>query len=276
MEEKKKFKITPSILIILTFITTILVGTILLVLPISTVDRKGVNFIDSLFIATSATCVTGLSPIACGEVLSIFGQAVLAILIEIGGLSFLTIVSFIFIIIGKKMDISSRVLLKEQLNQDSIKGVSHLIKRIVFASLSIQLIGAIASFFVFKFGHNIPVGQSIRLSLFHAISAFNNAGFDLFTGIEPSMIGFRNDIALNIITMILILLGGIGFVVMSEIVTKKKWRFFSLNTKVVLIMTLILFVGGTILFKLFMWNEMTFLQAMFSSVTELLDLHQSI
>ena len=264
--EKRKLKISPQLFIIITFVVTILCGTLCLIMPFATTNNQGLPFIDALFIATSATCVTGLSPIVCGVELTLFGQIILAILIEIGGLSFLSVISFIFIVFGRKMDINQRFLLKEQLNLDSIRGIVRVVKRIIILSLSVQIIGAFIFFFIFKFSYNFPVGTSIKLSLFQALSAFNNAGFDLFKE-GTSMAPYRNDILLNVVTMMLIVLGGIGFVVIHEIFKKRSWRRLSLNTKVVLVMTVALIFGGAFLFKLFMWNDLSFMDAIFSSVT---------
>lgn len=264
--KEKKIKLSPQLFIIITFAITIFIGTICFILPFATTDSKGLPFLDALFVATSATCVTGLSPIVCGTELTLFGQIVLAVLIEIGGLSFLSVISFIFIALGKKMDLNQRFLLKEQLNQDSIHGIVKLLKRIIALSLSIQLLGAFASFFVFMFSYDFSFGTSLKLALFHSVSSFNNAGFDLFKE-GTSMIPYRQDIALNIITMILIVLGGLGFVVITDIFKKKRWRKFALNTKVVLVVSACLIFGGALLFKLFMWNELSFMDALFSSIT---------
>lgn len=264
--KKKKFKMTAPLFIILTFLVVIGIGTICLSMPFATSDGEPLEFVDALFVATSATCVTGLSTIACGIKLSLFGQIVLASLIEIGGLSFLTIVSFIMLMLGKKIDVRYRMLMKEQLNQSNASGIKHLIINIVEVALSIQFIGAIACFFVFRFGgYGYDTPTAIKLGIFHSISSFNNAGFDLFG--ESSMMNFRHDYLLNFITMILIILGGLGFVVMREVVAKRKWRKFSLHTKVVIIMTLVLTLGGALLFKLFMWSELNLVDSLFCSVT---------
>ncbi len=262
---QKKFRITAPLVIILTFIVTILFGTICFCLPFATTDFKGLSFVNSLFLATSATCVTGLTPIVCSDSLSLFGQIILCILIEIGGLSFLTIVSFIFLMFGRKFDVRTTFLLKEQLNQESANGVKRLVINVISFSFSIQLIGAFILFFIFRFKYDYATHSAIKLSLFHAISSFNNAGFDLLGG--QSLIPFKDDILLNLVTMALIILGGLGFIVFTEIVEKHKWRKFSLHTKIVIVMTFWLVIGGTLLFKLFMWSEMTWTQAMFSSVT---------
>lgn len=267
----KKSSIKPQFLIILSFLCVILIGAILLMLPFATINRSGLGFIDALFVATSATCVTGLSTIHVGTTLSLFGRIVLAVLIEIGGLSFLTLISFVFALIGGKENISQMNLMKEALNQESFKGLYALVKKIVVIAFSIQLVGALSYFLIFLCKYHFSVGTSLEYGLFHAVSAFNNAGFDILT--DPSvtsLMAYKDDIGINLTTMILIVLGGIGFIVLTDIFKKKKWRKFELHTKVVLVMTASLIFGGAILFKLFYTlndEPITWLQAFFQSVT---------
>ena len=258
---------TPSMSIVLSFLLIILIGTICLILPVATTDQEGLPFVDALFIATSATCVTGLSTIPTGAALSIFGKVVLMIMIEIGGLSFLTLVSFLFVLFGIQLSFDAKMVMKDALNQETLDGIRKAILRIIVIALVVQVLGAGASFLVFFYQYQVDWQEALSYGIFHSISAFNNAGFDIFELPEASMIFFKDDIWLNIITMALIITGGLGFVTIFDVVKKRNWHKFTLNTKIVLIMTLILIVAGTILFKLFNWKEMSFLQAMFSSVT---------
>ncbi len=254
---------SPYLIIIASFLLLILLGSILFCLPVS-VNEGAMSYIDALFLSVSAVCVTGLSTVVnLGVTLSVFGKVVLAILIEVGGISILTLASFIYIIIGKKMTINNEFVLKEALNQDSAKDISRLIKRIMLFSIIIQVLGALINLIVF-----VPMygSKGIGISIFHAISSFNNAGIDIF-GEANSMISFANNVLLNINTMLLIILGGIGFVVLSDVFLREKGNILSLHTKIVLIMTGTLIVVGTLVFKLSMYDEITWLQAIFWSVT---------
>lgn len=268
MKLKKKLK--PQFLIIISFLCVILVGTLILLLPISTKDRKGLPFIDALFLATSSTCVTGLSTVSVGEALSTFGHLTVLIMIEIGGLSFLTLVSFIYSLVGAKIGISSRLLMKETLNQDTSRGVVQLVKKVVPLAVIIQLIGIVLLFFIFKFRYDYSFITSLKYGLFHAVSAFNNAGIDIFRNEMPSLIPYSSDVMLNIIIMVLITLGGLGFIVIIDVLSKRRWYKLQLHTKLVLIVTIIILVTGALGYKLFFYlsgDNITWLQAFFQSVT---------
>ena len=267
---KNRKKIKPQFLIIISFLCVILVGTLCLILPISTTDRKGLSFLDSLFLSTSATCVTGLSTISVGPVLSTFGHLVVLVLIEIGGLSFLTLVSFIYSLIGAKIGVSSRLLMKESLNQDTSHGIVLLVKKVVPLAIIVQLVGTLLLFFIFRFKYDYSFITSLKYGLFHAISAFNNAGIDIFRNELPSLMPYTGDVLLNIVIMLLITFGGLGFVVIIDLLSKRRWYKLQLHTKVVLITSLILFITGTLFYKLFFHlsgDDITWLQAMFQSVT---------
>ncbi len=261
----KRHKHTPYFYIVASFLGVILIGSLLLVLPISTNDMKGLNYIDALFMTASSVCVTGLSVVPnVGSTLSIFGKVVLAILIEIGGLSFLTIAVFFITITGKRLGMAGTLLMKEALNQNSAVGLVRLIKRIILLSLICQGIGVIVNLFVF-----IPyygdIGTGIGVSIFHSISAFNNAGFDIF-GYDTSMIVFHDNILLNINTMFLIITGGLGFIVIYDVVRCKNFKNLSIHSKIVLITSAVLILVGAAGFKLTM-NNLSFLEALFQSVT---------
>jgi len=261
----KTRKIHPYVIIILTFLGVILTGTFFLVLPISGMHNKSIGFVDSLFMSTSAVCVTGLGTVTINESLSTFGKIVMALLMEIGGLSILTIAIFFFTILGAKLSVSNKFLLREALNQSSVKGVTTLVIKIVIWSTIIQFIGVVLNMFALMpyYDGNFP--EALGVSIFHSIASFNNAGFDTFG--DQSMIGFSSNLMLNTSTMFLIIFGGIGFIVLSDIIKKRRWRDFQLHTKIVLITTGILIFGGAILIKLAAWTDITWLQAFFTSVT---------
>ncbi|HRF71052.1 MAG TPA: potassium transporter TrkG, partial [Candidatus Pelethenecus sp.] len=220
---------------------------------------------DSLFMATSSVCVTGLTVINPAAKLSVFGKIVMAILMEIGGLSFITIAVCFFAIIGGKIGIGNRYLLKEALNQNSLAGIVHLVKRIILISMIIQCIGVILNYFALMSYYNYDFVKTLGASIFHSIASFNNAGFDVFG--DQSLILFKDNILLNISTMFLILCGGLGFIVIEELVTKRNIKKLSIHSRIVLIMTSVLTILGMFLFKFSMYDEITWLQALFTSVT---------
>ncbi len=259
----KKKKITPYLYVLISFLSVILVGTLLLYLPISIKSGEKIKLVDAFFTSVSATCVTGLATVNIASTFSIFGKIVIAFLIEIGGLSFLTIAVFFLIVIGKKMGIGSRFMMKEALNQNSVSGIIDLIRRIIIISFSIQGIFVIINFFIFlAYGNNWYT--ALGYSVFHTISSFNNAGFDIFG--SNSMIDYSSKVMLNISTMFLIVLGGLGFIVITDLLNFKK-KYLNFHTKVVLTMSISLIIFGTLAIKLLMGNEITWLEATFTSVS---------
>ena len=265
MIKGKKLRVHPYILIIMTFLGVILLGTFTLMLPISVNDGQLLNFVDALFTSTSCVCVTGLTVINVASRLSIFGKIVTALLMEIGGLSFLTIAVCFFALLGGKIGIGNRYLLKETLNQNSIAGIVQLVKRIIIISFVIQFVGAILNYLALMKYYDYNFLKTLGYSIYHSVASFNNAGFDIFG--SDSMIPFKDDILLNISTMLLIICGGLGFIVISELVFKHSLRKLSIHSKIVLIMTFILIILGMLVFKLSMYNDITWLQALFTSVT---------
>ncbi len=257
-------KVHPYVLIILTFVITILVGTFFLILPISSTSGKSFGFIDSLFSATSAVCVTGLSVMDISKEMTVFGKVIMTILMEIGGLSFLTIAVFFFTIFGAKIGVSNRFLLREALNQNSVKGIVYLVRRIIFTALIIQGIGIIVNMFALHKYYDSNLLNTLGVSIFHCVASFNNAGFDVFGA--NSMIPYDTDVLLCANTMFLIVFGGIGFVVIDDIIKNLSWKKFKLHTKITLITTVILIFGGMFLIKLSM-NNVTWLQSLFTSIT---------
>lgn len=260
----QKKKISPLIVIVISFATIILAGTLLLKLPFSSQEGSFISWVDAFFLSTSAICVTGLSPIAdLSAALSVFGKIVMMVLIQIGGMGIVTIAIYILAILGIKIGITERYLVKESLNQNSVGGMIKLVRMVVFTSLIIEGIGMALSFIVFI--QHYPFWEALGVSAFHSVSAFNNAGFDLLG--PSSMIAYSQDIFLNIVTMILIIIGGIGFVVIHDVLNNKRWKDLTLYSRIVIRVTAILIIVGTILIKLFEFNQITWLQALFTSVT---------
>lgn len=260
----KKRGITPLAIIALSFLGIIVVGIFLLKLPISTQGAESLSWVDSTFLSFSAVCVTGLSTVPnIAETLSVFGKIVLAILIQVGGLGIVTIAIYVLIVLGIKIGVTERYVIKEALNQHSMSGVLRLVRSIIITSLIIEFIGMCVNFIVFS--QLFDFWKALGVSAFHSISSFNNAGFDILG--DSSLQAFSGNILLNINTMVLIIVGGIGFIVIRDVLAKKKWSQLSIYSKIVLKTTLFLIVSGTLLVKAFEWNNITWLEALFTSVT---------
>ena len=239
------YHMRPPQVLALGFLAVILVGTALLCLPISSADGKPLPLLSALFTATTSTCVTGLTVVETGLAFSHFGQGVILLLTQIGGLGFMTAASLLFMLMGKRITLRERLTIAEGLNESSLRGLVRLVKRVVLLTLSIEAAGAVVLSF-----RMIPlygVGQGIWMSVFHAVSAFCNAGLDLF-GYGNSVVNFQSDPLVLITFMVLIILGGLGFSVIMEVIKKRHWGKFSLHSKVVLFMTGALLLSGTALF----------------------------
>ena len=260
---KNKIRLSPFIFIFLSFLIVIFIGSFLLWLPISQTDNK-LSYIDSLFLSTSAICVTGLTPVSnLAEHLNIFGRVILAILIEIGGLGIVSIMMFIAILFGFKITFNQRSLLKEALNQNEVGGIVNMLIKIVTTALIIQFIGFILNFISLYFIEHLSLAESIGYGLFHAISSFNNAGFDLFG--SSSLINYSNNYLFMFSICLMIFLGGIGFIVIFDIIQKRSLRKLSLHSKIVLTMSIILLVVGALLIKLLNFDTISLHDAIFLS-----------
>ena len=256
-------RMSPARIIALGFALVILLGSGLLMLPCCLRDGVQLSYIDALYTSTSAVCVTGLIVIDPGDTFSPLGQAVMAMLIQIGGLGVATIGAGIILAVGKRMDIKSRTIMKEAGNLSSGRGIVTFVRSIFLTTAVIELLGAALSFPVFV--RDYPLGKAIGISLFHSIAAFNNSGFDIFGGMQ-SLTAYRDDVLLNLVTCLLIFFGGIGFLVIRELWTKKcSWKKLSMHAKVVLSVSLCLIAGGTVIFKL--TENISWLGALFQSVT---------
>jgi trk system potassium uptake protein len=241
---KNQIRINPAQTLSLGFLVLILVGTLLLMLPFATQDRHHLSFLDALFEATSAVCVTGLVVVDTHTTFTMFGQIVLMILIQIGGLGFMTVGILVALFLGKNIGLHSRLMIQESLNQLSLEGMVKLVKFVVSFTFFIEGIGAVI--LAIRFSEDFAIPKAIYYGIFHSISAFNNAGFDLM-GDFQSMTGYVGDFTIIIVLSSLLIIGGIGYTVILDIVRKKSWRKLSLHTKIVLIMTLLLNVVGTVL-----------------------------
>ncbi|WP_240920494.1 TrkH family potassium uptake protein [Erysipelothrix sp. HDW6A] len=224
------------------FSTVILTGTLLLMLPISTQTGEITPFLDALFTATSATCVTGQVTLNTAAHWSYFGKTVIITMIEIGGLGFMTVIVLLFFFIGKKLNIKQRKVVSESLNLDSISEASDLVKYVIRFAVVVQIGGALllSIDFLPRFG----LWKGIYFSLFHSISAFCNAGFDLF---GDSLISFQSNPLVLLTISSLIIIGGLGFIVWRDLLTFKRNKKLLLHTRIVVIITSILLVGSFLL-----------------------------
>lgn len=246
-------------LILLSFLVAILVGSLLLSLPISTKTRVSVPYIDALFTSTTATCVTGLVTLPTVTTWSIFGQAVLLVLIQVGGLGIITVLSGITVAINRKMKLKDSRLISDAFNINSLEGLSKFIKRVMIGTFIIEGIGALLYMTVFipRFGF-----RGIWISIFNSISAFCNAGIDIIA--EDSLCSYATNPAINLITSFLIILGGLGYIVWWDVLRVIKdfkvqkfkcFRRLTLHSKIVLSATAILILGGALLIFIFEYSN---------------------
>lgn len=247
----------PPKILVIGFAFIILIGASLLTLPVATQNGQGLAWIDALFTATSATCVTGLVVVDTGTTFTTFGQIVVLSLIQIGGLGFMTVATFFALILRKRISLRERLLLQESLNQVSIEGIVRLSKMILIFTAIIESVGGIL--LALRFSFDMPLGKAFYYGFFHAISNFNNAGFDLM-GDFRSLTGYVADPVVNLVICSLIVLGGIGFVVMSEVYEYRHTKRLSLHTKVVLATTAMLIAVGTVLIFILEYNNPKTLQ----------------
>jgi trk system potassium uptake protein TrkH len=252
MNQIKKAKFWGSSrILIFSFLSIILAGTVLLMLP-HAVHGDSLSFIDALFTSTSATCVTGLIVVDTGSRFTLFGQIIILLLIQLGGLGIMTFSTFfIFLIIGK-FSLSDRDVIQETLTQSPIKNITGLLKTIFIFTISIEVIGGLLLTLCFL--DQMPLKKASYYGIFHSISAFCNAGFSL---LPNSFVDYQGTWSINLILMVLIVLGGIGFVVLNEFkrfLFKKEKQFrssFSFHSKIALIITSILIVTGALIIYLF-------------------------
>lgn len=238
-------EIGPTKILLISLIAVIIIGTLILKLPIC--NNYPIKTIDSLFVATSATCVTGLTTIVPIEQFTTIGQVVLLALIQIGGIGLMTLISIVLITIGKKLNLSDKIIIKESLNQESFKGLATLIKKICVYTFIVEAVGA--CILSIRFIPDFGIGKGIWFSIFHSISAFCNAGFDLLG--SNSISTYSGDWIVCLTLMLLIIIGGLGFTVWDDIVenikNRKKFHQLTVHTKLVLFITTVLLISGTII-----------------------------
>ena len=252
----------PGRLIALGFAAVILIGSALLMLPISIRPGVEVAYIDALFTSTSAVCVTGLIAVDAYDNFTVFGQAVLAGLIQIGGLGVTSVGVGLILAAGRRVSIKGRSLVKEALNVDSFQGMVRLIQWVLKVTLCFEGAGAVLSFLTFS--QDYPLPRALWTSVFHSVAAFNNSGFDILGGMQ-NLIPYQSDVLLNLVTCALIIFGGLGFLVMLDIRRAGSFRKLTFHSKVVITTTAALLAVGTLLLKA--TEDMTWLGAFFHSVS---------
>ncbi len=250
VKKVKMFELNPPRVLALGFGGLIIIGTILLNLPIATNSGESIGFINALFTAASAVCVTGLVVVNTAEFWSMFGQATILVLIQIGGLGVMTMATAGALIVGKRITLKERLIIKEQLNQQSMTGLVRLTIYVLLSTFAIEGIGAIL--LSFKFIPMYGMANGIWQSIFHSISAFCNAGFDI-TGSSMSL--FVGDLGVNVVISVLVILGGLGFAVFIDISKMNGLKRLKLHTKFVLSITGILLVFGMIAFMFTEFNN---------------------
>ena len=240
---RELFRLKPTRIIILSFVFMITLGTLLLMLPISTTNGQGLNLIDAMFVSTSASCVTGLTVVDIHNDLTFFGTVVMLLLIQIGGLGIMTLATLAAYKLGYRFRLKESLTIQESLNQGGQAGLVELIRRMIKYTLIIEGFFAVVLMIHFapEFGFN-----ALGYGIFHSVSAFCNAGFDLF-GNYDSLCKRNDDYFLMTCIGLLIILGGIGFTVMADFINRRSWRKFSLHTKIVVVMNAALIIVGTIL-----------------------------
>ena len=243
----------------LSFLVVILVGSLLLSLPVSSADGNGVPYLDALFTATTATCVTGLVTLPTVTTWSIFGQAVILVLIQVGGLGVVTIMSALMILLHKRMGIGDRLLIQDAFNLNSLFGIVRFVKRVLLGTFLVEGVGALLYMVVFVPEFEL---KGIWISVFTSISAFCNAGIDIIA--PDSLCGYATNPLINTVTSLLIILGGIGYIVWWDVMglgkgtagsKRRGFRNLSLHSKIAITTTLILIFGGGILIFLFEYHN---------------------
>ncbi|KGG80352.1 ATP synthase subunit J [Caloranaerobacter azorensis H53214] len=239
-----QFKLNPAQVLVLGFAGLILIGATLLNLPMASQDGKSIGFVNALFTSASAVCVTGLVVVNTATHWTVFGKVVILILLQIGGLGFMTLATLVALLLGRKITLKERLIIQEELNQFTLSGLVKLTRYVIISTAMIEGLGALllSTRFIPTYGFI----KGVSFSIFHSISAFCNAGFDL-TG--ESIVPFVDDVVVNLTIIFLVIVGGLGYTVYMDISQNRKFKRFSLHTKLVLIISaLLLLVGFLVIF----------------------------
>ncbi len=274
---RTKRGIRPVAILPLGFLGLILVGTVLLSLPIATVDRTSIGVFDAWFTATSASCITGLIVTDTAVTFSMFGQVVIIMLIQCGGLGFMTMATLLFLSIRKRISLKERLTIAESLGENKLSGIVRLGRNAAIITFGCELIGA--ALLSIRFIPMLGWSKGIWYSVFHSISAFCNAGFDLMgrvTGEYSSFTALHGDLLVNLTLIGLIIIGGLGFAVIMDLGAFRRTRHLSLHTKLVLFTTLVLLFAGALLFFILEYDNTGTMQGMSVGEKALASLFQSV
>lgn len=245
--------LSPPQVLAISFVVLIALGMALLTLPLASASGVPLSPVDALFTSTSAVCVTGLIVVDTPRALSLFGQLVVLVLIQAGGLGYMTLSTVVAVALGKRMSIPERLALREALNLESMEGLVRFALTVFRVTAVFELTGAVL--LAWRWAGEFGLGPAAWLGLFHSVSAFNNAGFSLFS---TSLMAYRGDVLVNLTVAGLIICGGIGFLVITELARLRRWATLSLHTRVVVIATALLLAGGTVaIFALERGNPLT-------------------
>ena len=252
---KRQHRISPVRVVSAGFIILILLGAMLLNTSFASLDGSEPGFINALFTATSAVCVTGLNVLNTGLYWSAIGKGIIICLIQIGGLGFMTVAALLSFVLRRKITLKERMIMAEALNRENLNGVVKLTSNVIKGTFIFEVLGAVV--LTLRFSVDYPLPEAMAKGIFHSISAFCNAGFDILggTGDAGSLGMYRHDPVVNFTVMFLIIMGGLGFYVWTDIVKERSWHRFHTQTKIVLTVTLILIFGGTLLIFLFEYNN---------------------
>jgi len=246
------FYASPSRFLVCGFVAIIAAGAALLKLPFSVAEGQSLSWLDAWFTSVSAMCVTGLVVVDTGTHFSIFGHWVILTLIQVGGLGFMTMGTLFALFLRRRVSLRERLVLQESLNQQSLEGIVRLVRKVIFYALTIEAAGSLM--YTLRFMTEMSFGRALYFGIFHGVSIFNNAGFDLF-GDFRSMSDYASDPFMNIVSIVLILCGSLGFVVLADLVELPRRRRLTLHSKVVLTMSALLFVGGAAVIFIFEYTN---------------------
>ncbi len=251
MVVNKKYTLSTTQIILLSFLIVILLGSLLLTLPVCSATGSSVPYVDALFTATSATCVTGLVTVPTVSTWSVFGQIVILLLVQVGGLGIVTIMSGLMLLLNREMGIGDRLLIQDAFNLNTMSGLAKFVRNVLIGTLVIEGIGAVLYMLVFvpEFG-----ARGIWISIFNAVSAFCNAGMDIIA--ENSLCNYATNPLINLVTSVLIILGGLGYIVWWDVIrvvkgrsekNRKIFRHLTLHSKIAITATLVLILAGAVL-----------------------------
>ena len=259
MKKRTKLKLSTTHVILLGFLLTVLIGSLLLSLPISVKDGVSVSYIDALFTATTSTCVTGLVTVVTADTWSVFGQVVILLLIQIGGLGVITVMSAFMLLLRRRMGLNDIILIQDSLNLNTMSGLASFIKKVVMGTFIVEGVGALLYMTVFVPEFGI---RGVWISVFNSVSAFCNAGIDIISA--DSLMAYALNPIVNIVTSLLIIIGGIGYVVWWDVIRiskefkksgLKSLQKLTLHSKIAIITSLILIFAGGILIFIFEYNN---------------------